>query len=693
MMLSSVPTRMRVVPLSHSEWKPHAYQQRAVDHLTRQNAAALFLDPGLGKTSIVLQAYQTLKQSGQAQRMLVVAPRRVCQLVWRQEAKKWTQFRDLTFTFLHGPKKNKLLVDSLRNGVDVFLINPEGVAWLAAKYFGRSLPFDIVVFDELTKFKNSQAVRHKKLRPRLAGVRRRWGLTGSMAPNGYLDLFGQFLILDDGAALGRYLTHYRDTYFQPDFSGFDYVLQPRGAERIQERIAPYVLCMQAEDYISLPPLVDDIRLIDMSKESRAVYDTMRKKMLVELPEGAVTAANSAAVYNKLKQLANGAVYVADDKQVAAVIHDDKLEALEELVDELNGDPLLVAYEFNHDLARLRERFSSDGVAFMADASETEAVEIMRKWNGGELRLLFAHPASAGHGLNLQGGGASHVCWFGPIWDFELYDQFIRRIRRQGNVASCVVNHILVVNHTIDELALQALREKDTTQSRLRDALKASLIEDGTAAPYAADDEKDSKMVVKLSRQSTTTAAPAQEAGSKATPKGWPTRAATAQALNTPAEEAHDEAQQRATVASKLLGGRATHVVENDAPAASNAGKAGFSAAIQKELAGGEPSLPFDDSKEVAPAPKVIRTRKTKDEVQEPAAPAGVDVSAIADAINAVAKAVETTGGEAAGARHNELMRAKALQLAFSSAFEFSSLDEGFAVAKELLGFIKDASNG
>lgn len=304
-MFPSATVSTRRAKPSHEPWSPHPYQKRAAEFLCGQNSAALFLDPGLGKTAITLAAFASLVSRGTASRMLVIAPLRVIQTVWRQEGQKWSQFRHLRFSVLHGPKKK----DRLKDDADIWLINPEGVQWLATEFFGRNLPFDTVVVDELTKFKNSRAVRSKALRPRLKGARRRWGLTGTPIPNGYLDLFGQFLMLDDGAALGKYVTHYRDTYFQPDFNGFDYVLQPGAAARIEARIEPYVLRMSAEDYIDLPPLLEDVRYVELEPSARAVYQQMKNQMLAELPEGTVTGANAAAVYSKLKQMANGSVYL------------------------------------------------------------------------------------------------------------------------------------------------------------------------------------------------------------------------------------------------------------------------------------------------------------------------------------------------------------------------------------------------
>ncbi len=583
-MFMSSATSVRRARSSHEPWHPHAYQTRAVDFLCQQNSAALFLDPGLGKTAITLAAFTRLKATAaSAQRMLVVAPLRVVQTVWQQEAQKWTQFRHLKFATLHGPKKQARLKDD----ADIWLINPEGCQWLSDQYFGRSLPWDTVVIDELTKFKNPKAVRHKALRPRLKNVRRRWGLTGTPIPNGYLDLFGQFLLLDDGAALGKYVTHYRDSYFQPDYSGFDYTLQPGGAARIEQRIAPYVLRMSAEDYLDLPPLVDDLRYVDLEPEARKTYARMKKDMLAELPEGTVTGANAAAVYSKLKQMSNGTVYLEEKPNAnvptipagvgsagddgaqrdalrsdeswdirggrpaasapasgrrTAHLHDAKLDAIEELVEELCGAPLLLAYEFNHDLARLQKKFpNAPYIGSGVNGTETQA--IVDAWNAGELPLLFAHPASAGHGLNLQGSGASHIAWFGPIWDLELYEQFIQRVHRQGTTSQRIVNHIFVARDTIDDLVMASLRDKSVTQEKLLANLTTEMCRDGASQPT---EQPMNTQVRKLSRQGDAGAAPAEERSIRPRTWGAPANVPANIATNQQAQPAKHPANQPAT---------------------------------------------------------------------------------------------------------------------------------------------------
>lgn len=530
MSLMTSPTRL--VP-SHQPWNPHPYQARAVEFLLRQSAAALFLDPGLGKTSIVLEAFRLLKEAGQTKRMLVVAPLRVIQTVWRQEGQKWSQFRDLTFALLHGSKK----AEALQTEHDIALVNPEGVEWLVAHTGGMvGAKYDVVTLDELTKFKNSRAKRHKALRPALRGVRRRWGLTGTPAPNGYLDLFGQFLILDDGAALGRYITHYRTQYFTQHYNGFDWMLQAGGQERIEARLKPYVLRMAAADYLSLPPLVEDIRYVELPGEALKTYKHMKAEMIAELPGGVVTAQNAGGVINKLRQMANGAVYRGDGVARESVkLHDAKLDALEELLEELAGQPLLLAYEYQHDLERLQARFPF--MRSVADATtEKKMAALVQDWNRNEIMLLAAHPASAGHGLNMQEGGAQHIAWLCPTWDLELQDQFIKRVLRQGNTAPRVVNHIFIAKGTDDERVLRVVKEKGTTQDGLLARLGAAISEDQESLIATEEGNKENPMSERLGTQS----------GAPIQPKGWGAPAAVA-------AQAGAGSQQRQEISAKLQG--------------------------------------------------------------------------------------------------------------------------------------------
>lgn len=495
-------TQTRRAPSSHNVWEPLPYMRRASQFLQSHYVAGLPLKPGGRKTSITLDAFIRLKEAGQAETMLVIAPLRVCRQTWRQEAKKWTQFKDVSFALLHGSKKD----EALRSGASVYLINPEGIAWLCQKYFGRRLPFDIVCIDELTKFQNASADRSKALQPRLGGVRYRWGLTGSLFAKGHMSIFGQQKILDDGAALGRYITHYRDKYFQCGFDGFTYDLLPGAERRITEQLAPYWFYMDDRDYSELPPLVDVPRVAEMSKPERKLYDQMRTKMLADLPDGRVTAANAGACYSKLAQMANGAIY--NENRDVFHIHDLKIDMLDELFDELDGEPLLVGYEFNHDLDRIREWYrkkTGDELPYLGKGTtHKQEDQWVRDWNLRRLPLLLAHPQSAGHGLNMQEGQAYNVAWFSVTWDWELYDQFIRRVRRSGNDNARIFNHILTIKGTLDELKLAAIKEKDFTERGLIVALNNQILSEEAQGQQQPTINGDIRMVAKLSRPSTGT---------------------------------------------------------------------------------------------------------------------------------------------------------------------------------------------
>ena len=472
--------KTRPAPKSHKLWVPHLYQEKGVEHLVENPVAALFFDPGLGKTSISLEAFRRLQEKGVARKMLVVAPLRVCQLVWRQEGQEWTQFRHLRFSLVHGTPKQKAA--ALEADADIYLVNPEGIPWLTKQFgFGRRRwPFDTLCIDELTKFKNSQAQRHKKFREYAWKSSRRWGLTGTPIPNGYMDLFGQIMILDEGRALGVYITRFRDRFFDAGYTGFDFALRKGAGEKIEELIRPYVLRMSAEDWLELPELVPDPRMIELTPAQLKLYRELKREMTVELEEQGitVTAENSGGIHSKLKQMANGAVYIErNGKREFIKLHDLKLDALEELRDELQGQQLLVGYEFQHDLARLLERFPD--TPYLAGASDKQAQDIEERWNAGEIQMLFAHPASAGHGLNFQKSSAGHVCWFSVTIDLELYEQFLKRILRQGNKRARVVNHALVVKDTVDELSKEQVEGKAVTQARFLQALRTELnIEQG-----------------------------------------------------------------------------------------------------------------------------------------------------------------------------------------------------------------------
>gem|GEM_PF-61876 len=565
--------KTRPAPKSHKLWVPHHYQEKGVEHLVENPVAALFFDPGLGKTSISLEAFRRLQEKGVARKMLVVAPLRVCQLVWRQEGQEWTQFRHLRFSLVHGTPKQKAA--ALEADADIYLVNPEGIPWLTKQFgFGRRRwPFDTLCIDELTKFKNSQAQRHKKFREYAWKSSRRWGLTGTPIPNGYMDLFGQIMILDEGRALGVYITRFRDRFFDAGYTGFDFALRKDAGEKIEELIRPYVLRMSAEDWLELPELVPDPRMIELTPAQLKLYRELKREMTVELEEQGitVTAENSGGIHSKLKQMANGAVYIErNGKREFIKLHDLKLDALEELREELQGQQLLVGYEFQHDLARLLERFPD--TPYLAGASDKQAQDIEERWNAGEIQMLFAHPASAGHGLNFQKSSAGHVCWFSVTIDLELYEQFLKRILRQGNKRASVINHALVVKDTVDELSKEQVEGKAVTQARFLQALRTELnIEQG-----------DDDMTVKKLRRK----AEVEETEETTAPKkkGWGRK---------PSEEEDGDD-------------------DEEAPAPRRIKKA---EAVKSRLAGDDDDDDDDDDEE-APAPRRGFSKAVRDRIEE-----------------------------------------------------------------------------
>ena len=463
----------------------HSYQKQGIKFLLEHGAAALLLDPGMGKTAIVLKAWSALLKAKVGSRMLIVCPLRPAQLVWPYEPHEWDDLKHLRIGLLHGKDKEKVLAN--RDDFDCLVINPEGLQWLlTGESRGtfvnmrrwRDLGFDTLVIDELTKFKKTSGVRFKVLKKVLGTFQRRWGLTGTPAPNGLIDLFGQMYVLDLGNALGRFVTHYRMQYFiNPDGQGWKWILQPGADERIYERIRPLAMRASAEDHLELPELVLLKVMVELEPKARKLYDDLEEALLAKAEEKKVVAANGAAASSKCRQIANGAVYIDDDleskvqgkKREVLPVHDGKINALEELIDELNGAPVFVAYEFNHDEARLRKAFPD--ATFMSDArNAAKAKEIEDAWNRGQISVLFGQPASVGHGLNFQKGSAQHVVWFSMFWDLELYDQFIKRVRRQGNKALRVFVHHIMCKGTVDEDVWYSLKSKAKTQGALLEAL-------------------------------------------------------------------------------------------------------------------------------------------------------------------------------------------------------------------------------
>lgn len=442
--------------------------------LLSQGAAGLLLDPGLGKTSISLAAIQVLLAEKAIRSALVIAPLRVVYEVWPAEAEKWTTFRGLRLAVLHGPQKDA----RLRQPADIYLVNPEGLAWLRrAATAARWRWPELLIVDESTKFKNTRAQRSRLLRELLPRFRRRYILTGTPVPNGLLDLFGQIYILDLGASLGRWFTRYRQTYFTPTgFGGYTWVpASDEAVEQIYERVRPLVLRLSAEEFLTLPEKVETTIYATLPSKARRAYQQLERELLLRVEAGEVTAGSAGVATMKLRQLASGAVYLDEDgaerrgERRYLETHAEKLDALADLVEELSGQPLLVAYEFQHDLARLRALFGAETPAIEGGIPPARLREIVAAWNAGRLPLLFAQPASAAWGLNLQ-GACAHLAWFNLPWNLEHFDQLTRRIWRQGQRSRKVFVYYLVARATIDETVRDVLAAKNASQTALFAAL-------------------------------------------------------------------------------------------------------------------------------------------------------------------------------------------------------------------------------
>jgi len=445
-------------------WTPHEYQLRAVDFLLGQDAAALFLDPGLGKTSTVLAALVALKKARKFKRALIVAPLRVVQMTWPAELEKWTDFAGLRMVSLHGYKKEQALLEP----ADVHLINPEGLAWLWRSLKGK-WPYDVLVIDESTKFKSWSAQRTKALRQRLDKFTRRWILTGTPAPQGIQDLFSQIYILDGGERLGKYITYFRTRFMvQGGYNGYEWKPKQGALEEIEELLADVVMRLDAKDWLELPELTFVDIPVELPKDVRQKYEELEEELITELESSEVSAIHAGALGMKLRQVTNGCVYVDDGH--AVTVHTQKVEALEDLVEELSGQPLLVGVAFLPEVDLIRKHLGYEVPYLGGGVSKTEAQGILLRWNAGLIPVLLAHPASVSHGLNLQ-GACRHICWYGLTWNLEEWDQFIRRVYRQGQKASQVIVHNIVAARTKDQEIAKVLRHKDATQTSLLLALK------------------------------------------------------------------------------------------------------------------------------------------------------------------------------------------------------------------------------
>ncbi|KAF5069663.1 hypothetical protein DSECCO2_230580 [anaerobic digester metagenome] len=451
------------------KYEPHNYQTYATRYIEEHPISAVLLDMGLGKTSITLTALNNLLfDSFEAHRILVIAPLRVARDTWLSEADKWDHLQNLICSVAVGTEAERRA--ALMKPADIYIINRENIQWLIED---SKLPFnyDTVVVDELSSFKNYQAKRFRALMKVRPKVKRIIGLTGTPSSNGLMDLWAEFRLLDMGARLGRFISHYRLEYFQPDKRNgqviFTYKPLPGAEQRIYNKIADITISMRSTDLLKMPELVSSEYTVRLSDEERKRYDGLKQDLVLQLQDSEITAANAAALTGKLCQMANGAIYTDDGGTVN--LHDRKLDALEDIIEAAGGKPLLVAYWFKHDLVRITERLNKLHVPF----SKLDSSESIKRWNDGELPVALIHPASAGHGLNLQNGG-SCVVWFGLTWSLELYQQTNARLWRQGQSAETVVVQHIVTKGTIDERILKVLSKKDNTQAALIDAVKADL---------------------------------------------------------------------------------------------------------------------------------------------------------------------------------------------------------------------------
>lgn len=448
---------------------PHSYQRYAIDFIENNPVSALLLDMGLGKTSITLSALNDLLfDYFDVHRILIVAPLRVARNTWSDEIAKWDHLKDLKFSIVVGTEAERIA--ALNAKADIYIINRENVQWLIEKS-GHPFNFDMLVIDELSSFKNHQAKRFKALMKVRPKVKRVVGLTGTPSSNGLMDLFAEFKILDMGARLGRFIGQYRNTYFKPDkVNGpivYSYKLLPGAEDAIYQQISDITISMKATDHLKMPELINAKYMVHLSDKEKKKYEDMKKELVLALPEGEITAANAASLSNKLSQMANGAVY-SDDEGIIP-IHERKLDALEDIIEAANGKPILIAYWFKHDLMRIEERLKSKGIEYQKLDSDSS----IKKWNNKELPVALIHPASAGHGLNLQSGGSTLV-WFGLTWSLELYQQTVARLYRQGQSSGIVTIIHILAESTVDEKMMTALAEKDSTQAALINAVKAEL---------------------------------------------------------------------------------------------------------------------------------------------------------------------------------------------------------------------------
>ncbi len=451
------------------KYSPHDYQTYAIRFIEEHPVAAVLLDMGMGKSSITLTAIEDLIfDSFEISKVLIIAPLRVARHTWPEEIEKWDHLKGLRYSMAVGTAAERMA--ALRADADIYIINRENVPWLIQDS-GLPFDYDMVVIDELSSFKSWQSKRFRALMKMRPKVKRIVGLTGTPSSNGFMDLFAEFKLLDMGERLGKFIGWYRNAFFRPDrMNGpvvYSYKLLPGADQKIYDRISDITISMKNTDHLKMPELISVSEKVYLDDAERDKYQTMMNELVLQLPGKEITAANAAALSGKLLQMANGAMYTDDGEVVR--IHDRKLDALEDLIEAANGKPVLVAYWYKHDLKRIEERLTNRGIPFERMDSDSSII----RWNKGEIPVALIHPASAGHGLNLQQGGNTLI-WFGLTWSLELYQQTVARLWRQGQQSGTVVVQHIITAGTIDERVMKALQDKDRTQSALIEAVKAEI---------------------------------------------------------------------------------------------------------------------------------------------------------------------------------------------------------------------------
>ena len=448
------------------QFTPYPYQEYAINWIIDHPQCAVLLEMGLGKTVITLTAVKRLLDAGEVRRVLIIAPLRVARDTWPDEIRKWEHLNGLTFSVAVGTPKER--IHAVQAGTQIVTIGRDSLDWLVNKSNLR-FDFDMIVIDELSSFKAYNSQRSKavyRVHPRM---KRMVGLTGTPSSNGLMDLFAEFKCLDGGIRLGRYITRFRETYFRPGWGNgtivYNYIPLPDAEQRIYDRISDITVSMRALDHLKMPELLNISAIAYMSAEERQVYREMQKNLILNLNGREIDAKSAVGLSGKLAQMANGAVYDSDGGCIET--HSRKLDVLEDLIEAANGKPVLVAYWYRHDLERIKKRFP--------EAREIESSADIHAWNAGEIPIAVIHPASAGHGLNLQHGG--HVLiWYSLTWSLELYQQCNARLWRQGQTSDTVTIYHIITKGTIDERVMEALAAKDATQTALINAVKAQLTE-------------------------------------------------------------------------------------------------------------------------------------------------------------------------------------------------------------------------